>query len=405
MSRIDDLIAEYCPNGVEFTALGEIGEFIRGNGLQKTELFDEGVPAIHYGQIHTHYGIWTERTKSFTSPEKAAKLRRAHPGDLIIATTSEDDEAVAKATAWLGDEEVAVSGDAYIFRHSLDPRFVAYFFHSERFQEQKRPFITGTKVRRVSGGSLAKVRIPVPPLEVQREIVRILDQFTQLEAELEAELEARRQQYAHYRCELLCSGEVESARWVPLGEIAELRYGLTARGQDSGDYRFLRITDISPWGTLLPDGAKYVAASSSSNEYLVQAGDLLMARTGATYGKTLLVRSEEPATYASYLIRIRLDPSRMSPDFYWHFSQSGHYWEQVNAMVSTGGQPQFNANVLKLVKVPTPDLVKQERIVAILDEFDALANDLSVGLPAELAARRKQYEYYRDKLLTFKEAK
>jgi type I restriction enzyme S subunit len=141
--------------------------------------------------VHTYYGIWTTTTKSFTNPSLAAKIRRAAPGDLIVATTSEDDAALAKATAWLGDCDVAVSGDAYIYRHTLDPRYVAYFFQSEQFQDQKVRHITGTKVRRISGESLGKIRIPVPPLAVQREIARILDQFTQLEA--------RRQQYAFYR--------------------------------------------------------------------------------------------------------------------------------------------------------------------------------------------------------------
>lgn len=131
MSRIDDLIKQFAPNGVEFKALGELGEFVRGNGLQKSDLTNEGFPAVHYGQIHTFYRTWTKSSKSFVDPLKAAKLRRAKPGDLIIATTSEDDAAVAKATAWIGEGEVAVSGDAYIFRHSQNPRFVAYFFQSK----------------------------------------------------------------------------------------------------------------------------------------------------------------------------------------------------------------------------------------------------------------------------------
>src|SRR5690606_6833554 len=106
MRRIDELIAELAPKGVKFKALGDVGEFIRGNGLQKSDLSDEGMPAIHYGQVHTHYGTWAETTKSFIDPSVAANLRRAKFGDLVIATTSEDDASVAKATAWLGQNEV-----------------------------------------------------------------------------------------------------------------------------------------------------------------------------------------------------------------------------------------------------------------------------------------------------------
>jgi len=203
MSRIDDLIAELCPNGVEFKTLGEVGEFIRGNGLQKSDLTNTGVRAIHYGQIHTHYGAWATETKSFVSVTHAARLRKAQFGDLIIATTSEDDQAVAKAVAWMGNDEVAISGDAYIYRHNLEPKYVAYFFQSEQFQIQKKRHITGTKVRRVSGQSLAKIRIPVPPPIIQSEIAKVLDTFTELEAKLAAELEARRKQYRYYRDSLL----------------------------------------------------------------------------------------------------------------------------------------------------------------------------------------------------------
>jgi type I restriction enzyme S subunit len=211
MSRIDELIAELCPDGVEFKMLGEVGEFIRGNGLQKKDLEETGLGAIHYGQIHTHYGIWATETKSFVGEPLASRLRKARPGDLVIATTSEDNEAVAKAVAWIGNDEVAVSGDAYIYRHTLEPKYAAYFFQSEQFQDQKKRHITGAKVRRISGESLAKICVPVPPLEIQREIVKVLDTFTKLEAELKAELEAelemRRRQYQYYRDELLTFSE------------------------------------------------------------------------------------------------------------------------------------------------------------------------------------------------------
>lgn len=207
MSRIDELVARLAPSGVPHLPLGDVGQFVRGNGLQKSDLREQGVPAIHYGQLHTYYKVWAVETKSFVDPTLAVRLRRASPGDLVIATTSEDDAAVGKATAWVGDSDVAVSGDAYIFHHSLDPKYVAYYFQTDAFQSQKTRFISGTKVRRISGDSLSKITIPVPPVEVQEEIVRILDHFAQLEAELEAQLEAefdaRRRQYAFHRDHLL----------------------------------------------------------------------------------------------------------------------------------------------------------------------------------------------------------
>lgn len=408
MSPIDDLIKELAPEGVPFKALGDVGEFIRGSGLQKSDLTDDGVPAIHYGQVHTTYGTWATETISFVDPDFARTLRRAAPGDLVLATTSEDDEAVAKAVAWLGDADAAVSGDAYIYRHTLDPKYVAYYFQSVQFQDQKKRSITGTKVRRISGDALARIVIPVPPIEVQRAIVEDLEQLgssrARLEGDLKAELELRQRQYSHYRTRLLISSDDDApAKNIPLGDFAVFKYGYTASAQDDGDYRFIRITDITSTGKLNRSGAKYVGASAAASDYVVRSGDLLMARTGGTYGKTMLVRDGEPSVYASFLIRIQIDPEIMLPSYYWHFAQSDLYWSQAAAMVSTGGQPQFNANVLKRVVVPVPPLEKQRQIVEVLDEFDTFVSELSEVLVTECDARRKQYEYYRDRLFAFGE--
>lgn len=203
MSRIDDLIRQHCPNGVERRALGDLGELVRGNGMPKSDFVDAGVGCIHYGQIYTFYGTWAKQTISFVPPEKAARLAQVQTGDLIITNTSENLDDVCKAVAWLGDETIVTGGHATVFKHSQDPKFVSYYLQTAQFHDEKRRLATGTKVIDVSAKSLAKIRIPVPPLEVQHEIVRVLDLFQSLEAELEAELEARRRQYAHYRDSLL----------------------------------------------------------------------------------------------------------------------------------------------------------------------------------------------------------
>jgi len=201
------LLDECCQEGIEFRALGDIGEFIRGSGIQKSDFVEEGVGCIHYGQIHTHYGVWAYKTLSCVSADFAERLRKANKGDLVIATTSEDDANVAKAVAWLGEEDVAVSTDACIFRHGLDSKYMAYFFQTDNFQLQKKKSITGTKVRRISVESLKAIKIPVPPLPIQQKIAAILDKFDCLVSDLTiglpAEINARRTQYEYYRNQLL----------------------------------------------------------------------------------------------------------------------------------------------------------------------------------------------------------
>ena len=183
-----------------------MGEFIRGNGLQKKDFTPSGFPCIHYGQIHTHYGTYANKTITFTSEEYAQKLRKASKGDLVIVTTSEDAEGCCKAVAWLGND-VAVSGDAYIYRHNQNPKYIAYLFQTEMFSAYKKKSVTGTKVIRVSGDSMAKFKFPIPPIDIQEEIASILDRFEQLINDitegLPAEIKARQQQYEYYRNKLL----------------------------------------------------------------------------------------------------------------------------------------------------------------------------------------------------------
>lgn len=203
MSQIDDLIAEHCPGGVSTRPIGEIAELVRGNGMPKSDFVDEGVGCIHYGQIYTFYGAWAKETRSFVAPATAAKLAQVDPGDVIMTNTSENLDDVCKAVAWLGDSTIVTGGHATVLKHDQDPKFLSYYFQTQQFHADKKRLATGTKVIDVSAKSLAKISIPLPPLEVQREIVRVLDLFQSLEAELEAELEARRRQYAHYRDSLL----------------------------------------------------------------------------------------------------------------------------------------------------------------------------------------------------------
>lgn len=153
---------------VEWKSLGQIGEFIRGSGLQKSDFTENGVGCIHYGQIYTYYGNFAYETKSFVSPTLATKLRKAQKGDLIIATTSENIEDVCKPLVWLGEDEVCVSGETYIFKHNQNPKYLAYYLQTPMFFDYKKQNRTGTKVIRVHGDKLEKFKLPIPPLKYKK---------------------------------------------------------------------------------------------------------------------------------------------------------------------------------------------------------------------------------------------
>jgi len=192
---------------VRWATLGEIGSMIRGNGLQKKDFTESGVGCIHYGQVYTYYGTFTHETKSFVSPKLATNLKKVNKGDLVITSTSETVEDVCKAVAWLGEDEIVTGGHATIFKHHENPKYLSYYFQTPNFSDQKRKYAKGTKVIDVSAKDLAKIKIPIPPMDEQERIVAVLDKFDALvndiSAGLPAELYARRKQYEYYREKLL----------------------------------------------------------------------------------------------------------------------------------------------------------------------------------------------------------
>ena len=401
MSRLNELIDELCPNGVEYRKLGDFASISRGGSFQKKDFAEVGTPCIHYGQIYTRYGLFADTTFSFITDEAASKSRFASQNDIVMAVTSENVVDVCKCVAWLGSDDIAISGHTAIIKHDQNPKYLTYYFHSSMFFTQKVKIANGTKVIEVSPNKLKDILIPIPPLAIQEEIVSILDNFTELSNELSNELSARKKQYEFYRSTLMTFGN--DTPLTKLDDIANFSYGYTDTAKIQGTARFIRITDIGENGKLNPNNSMYVDLSSENEKYLLEKGDILMARTGATFGKTMIFQEDTPALYASFLIRIRFAENTVLPEYYWHFAQSNLYWSQANKLVSKAGQPQFNANVLRTVVIPVPPIQEQQRIVNLLNKFDVLNNDLTNDLPAEIDARQKQYEYYRDKLLTFKE--
>ncbi|WP_026843309.1 restriction endonuclease subunit S [Citrifermentans bremense] len=406
MSQMDQLIAELCPRGVEHKTLGDVGVFARGNGLQKKDLTESGIGAIHYGQLYTHYGVWATETKSFVSPELAKKLRRARVGDLVIATTSENDADVCKAVAWLGEADIAISGDAYIYRHMLEPKYVAYFFQSEQFRAQKMHHITGAKVKRISGESMAKFRIPVPPLEVQREIVKVLDAFTNLEAELEAELEARRRQYQYYRDALLAFSD-QDVRWATMAEVGKFIRG---RRFTKADYAEKGVACIhygeiyTHYGTSANKVISHVRAEMKATLRFAKPGDVVITDVGETVedvGKAVAWIGTEDVAIHDHCYAFR---HSMNPRFVSYCMQTTSFIAEKAKYVARTKVNTLLMDGFSKIHIPVPPLDVQERIVDILDKFDAMVNDLSNGLPAEIKARRQQYAHYRDRLLSFREA-
>lgn len=202
------------PDSVQRSPLGKLGTFARGRRFTKADVVDEGLPSIHYGEIYTRYGVSADRTFSHVRPDLASSLRYAKPGDVVLAGVGETVEDVARAVAWLGEQDVAIHDDCFAYRHSLNPKFVAHYTRTDTFNAQKAKHVARAKVKRISSTGLEKITIPVPSPEVQERIVSMLDSFDALTSDLSAalplEIAARRKQYEHYRDELLTFPEAEA---------------------------------------------------------------------------------------------------------------------------------------------------------------------------------------------------
>lgn len=380
---------------VQWKPLGELGNLVRGNGLQKKDFTEKGVPAIHYGQIYTYYGLSTNKTKSFVSPELAAQLKKINKGDVVITNTSENIEDVGKALLYLGDEQAVTGGHATIFKpgDSILGKYFVYFTQSEEFSAAKRKLAKGTKVIDVSATDMAKIKLPIPcsgnpkkSLEIQSEIVRILDAMTTHTAELTAELTARKKQYNYYRDKLL-SFEDGGVEWKKLEEVAAIGTG----SHDTQD--------------AIEDG-KYIFYARGRDPLKLNVFDfdetaIITAGDGAGVGK---VFHYAQGKYALHQRAYRIVPKQMmNPRFVYHYIASYFYSYIQKASVSSSVMSLRRPMFLNF-PIPVPSIEEQDRIVAILDKFDSLANSISEGLPREIELREKQYAYYRDLLMSFPQA-
>ena len=382
MSRLAELIEELCPDGVEYRPLSELVG-IR-NGCDYKTLSPGNVPVYGSGGVMTH----------------VSEALGEGPTVLIPRKGSLDNIFFVEGEFWTVDTifYTEIASD-------LDPKFFYYKMKTMRLSQMNE----AAGVPSMNQRKLGRIQIPVPPLEVQREIVRILDQFTTLEAELEAELEARRTQYEHYRNRLLSYESLAShgpVEMVELGDIASIRRGrrftldqLGAAGCPAIHYGQI----YTHYGVSATSVLSYVEESFSSSLRFALPGDVIVAGVGETVedvGIGVAWLGTDAVAYHddSFALHHDQDSRYLS---YW--LRSDEYHRQKRSFVSQGKVKRLSAKGLAAVKLPLPDVSEQRRIADLLDRFDALVNDISSGLPAEIAARRAQYEHYRDRLLSFPE--
>ena len=292
---------------------------------------------------------------------------------------------------WANNHIHIVSGKEY-----LNNRFLFHWLSQYNF----KPFLNGGDRAKLTTVNLKKLQIPLPPLSVQQEIVRILDKFTQLEAELEAELDCRKQQYEYYR-DMLLTYDENQVEWKTLGEVAKkISSGGTPKTSISeyynGDIPWLRTQEVG-YGEIWDTSVKITdeAVKNSSAKWIPE-NCVIVAMYGATVGRVGINKIPLTTNQACANIEVNENIANYKYVYYCLLNQ----YEYIKSL-GVGSQTNINAQIVKNIQIPIPPIEEQERIAGILDKFDTLVNSISEGLPREIELRRKQYEYYREKLLSF----
>jgi len=397
--------------GVGWKPLGEVGTFLRGKRFVKADILSEGVPCIHYGEMYTHFGISAKKAKSYLDAGLASNLRSANHGDVVIVAAGETVEDIGNGTAWLGDGGVVIHDACFSYKSTLDPTYVSYFLRTRQFKEQIKKYVSSGKISSINSSGLGKAVIPIPcpdnlkkSLEIQAEIVRILDAFTELTAELTAELTTRKKQYNHYRDQLL-SFEDQEVEWKTLPEMA-LDFG---RGKSKhrprndailygGDVPFVQTGDIRSASHIIEHYSQTYSAFGLKQSKLWPKGTLCIT-IAANIAETSILGFD--ACFPDSVIGFVADPRKTSSDYVEYLLQSVKNKLEEKGKEKSSAQSNINLATFEQLELPFPSLAEQARIVAILDKFDALTHSLTEGLPREIELRQKQYAYYRDLLLSF----
>lgn len=432
MSKLQELINKLCPNGVEFKPLREIGDFFGGlTGKSKEDFIDGNARFISYMNVYSNPALKLD-LPDFVKINDGEKQNVVQYGDILFTGSSEtpNECGMSSVVTTKPSEPLYLNSFCFGFRlidiNTFNLDFLKHLLRSYEVRCQIAKTANGVTRFNISKKLFANIMIPVPPIEVQEEIVRILDSFSDYAAELQAELQARKQQYEYYRNLLLtfnpsaygCGTDDEQKdgvttwgghnykiEWKKMGEI-----GTFIRGK-----RFVR-TDIMEqgvpcihygdmytyYGLYTNNTPTFLKEEKAQKMRFAQKNDIVIVAAGENkddLGNAVAWLGEKPAAVhdACFIFRSNLYPNYIS-----HICRSHNYHKQIKMFANEAKICSVSGQDLQKVLIPVPEYELQIKIASILDRFETLVNDLTNGLPAEIAAVKDQYEYYRNKLLTFK---
>lgn len=380
---------------VEWKPLGEVVPVSRGKRLVRSQLQDNGQYPVYQNSLQPLGFYDDQNCRAYMT--------------FVIAAGAAGEIGFSDIEFWAAD-------DCYYFdcsKEILHDKFLYYFLLSERHQLTSQ--IRKASVPRLGRVSIEKIKIPIPPLETQQKIVKILDKLTELEATLEAELALRKRQYQYYRDFILdfdnqimggivdgYKGRLKDVVWKTLGEVTLPTENIKWKYTDK-IYQYIDLTSVSRENKTITDTIAISANNAPSRaQKIVKEHDVIFATTRLTLQRFTIISKKFSGEIAStgYCV-LRANCKEVLPKWIYYQISTERFNQYVEVNQSGSAYPAISDAKVKEFKIPIPPLPEQEKIVAILDKFDTLTHSISEGLPYEIALRRKQYEYYREQLLAF----
>ena len=409
MSRLDELIQELCPDGVEYKTLGELGKFYGGiTGKSKDDFTDGNAKFITYKNVYSNPALDIDVDDKVKIGDDENQ-RTLEYGDIIFTGSSEtpDECGISSVLTQQTDEKLYLNSFCFVFRFDdtsiMLPDFSKHLFRSSEIRYQIGKTANGVTRFNVSKKQMRQVKIPVPPLEVQREIVRILDSFTLLTAELTAELTARKRQYEFYRDDLLAFNS--DIPMVTLGDIATDIYrgsGIKRDEVTEDGIPCVRYGEIyTQYNTWFDECVSHTQLEYVSTPKYFEHGDILFAITGESVediAKSVAYLGHEKCLAGGDIVVLKHE---QDPRYLAHVLATYEARKQKSKGKIKSKVVHSSVPAIKEIAIPLPPLDVQKRYADVLDNFEKICFDLNIGLPAEIEARQKQYEYYRDALLTY----
>ncbi len=402
MESIEQMITRLCPEGVEYVKLGEIGTQFNGLSGASNKWKDIGnCRFIDYMNAYKNISIDVTNLP-YATVQNIGKQIELRKGDVLFTAASETPDECALSAAIERDLPKGVFMDDHLFgirinddsKEKVMPGYLKYLFRSSGIRSEVNKSVRGVTRFYISKKDFMSLSIPLPPMEIQVRIVEVLDKMTTLTAELEAELEARKQQYEYYRNNLFKFKEGE-CEWKKIGEIA---YYPKVRIKSE----MLTVNTYVGVESLVKNkGGKTISSSVPEGvaiEFLPQ--DILIGNIRPYLKKIWLSDCQGGTNGDVVCIRV-LDSKEIMPKYLYYILASDAFFDYNNSHAKGGKMPRGDKNVILGYEVPIPSMEEQSRIVSILGRFEALTTDLQKGLPAEINARRQQYEHYRNRLLAF----